>query len=191
MENYIKNYIKNSILAKEQILSNADLLSLIEKTANLIAEAYNSGKKVLTAGNGGSAGDAQHIAAELVSKFMLDRPALNAIALTTNSSVLTAVGNDYSAEYIFSRQIQAYGNSGDIFIAISTSGNSLNITNAIKEAKKKGLVVIGLIGSKKSKMDNLCDILLRVPSEQTPIIQESHIMMGHIICALVEKELFV
>ncbi len=191
MENYIKNYIKNSILAKEQILSNADLLSLIEKTANLIAEAYNSGKKVLTAGNGGSAGDAQHIAAELVSKFMLDRPALNAIALTTNSSVLTAVGNDYSAEYIFSRQIQAYGNSGDIFIAISTSGNSLNIINAIKEAKKKGLVVIGLIGSKKSKMDNLCDILLRVPSEQTPIIQESHIMMGHIICALVEKELFV
>lgn len=191
MENYIKNYIKNSILAKEQILSDADLLSLIEKTANLIVEAYNSGKKVLTAGNGGSAGDAQHIAAELVSKFMLDRPALNAIALTTNSSVLTAVGNDYSAEYIFSRQIQAYGNSGDIFIAISTSGNSLNIINAIKEAKNRGMVVIGLVGSKKSKMDNLCDILLRVPSEQTPIIQESHIMMGHIICALVEKELFV
>ena len=191
MENYIKNYIKNSILAKEQILSDADLLSLIEKTANLIVEAYNSGKKVLTAGNGGSAGDAQHIAAELVSKFMLDRPALNAIALTTNSSILTAVGNDYSAEYIFSRQIQAYGNSGDIFIAISTSGNSLNIINAIKEAKNRGMVVIGLVGSKKSKMDNLCDILLRVPSEQTPIIQESHIMMGHIICALVEKELFV
>ena len=191
MENYIKNYIKNSILAKEQILSDADLLSLIEKTANLIVEAYNSGKKVLTAGNGGSAGDAQHIAAELVSKFMLDRPALNAIALTTNSSILTAVGNDYSAEYIFSRQIQAYGNSGDIFIAISTSGNSLNIINAIKEAKNRGMVVIGLVGSKKSKMDNLCDILLRVPSEQTPIIQESHIMMGHIICALAEKELFV
>ena len=177
--------------SKEQILSDADLLSLIEKTANLIVEAYNSGKKVLTAGNGGSAGDAQHIAAELVSKFMLDRPALNAIALTTNSSILTAVGNDYSAEYIFSRQIQAYGNSGDIFIAISTSGNSLNIINAIKEAKNRGMVVIGLVGSKKSKMDNLCDILLRVPSEQTPIIQESHIMMGHIICALVEKELFV
>ena len=190
MKNFIKNYIKESITAKEMILSNEHIIQLIEKVVVIITEAYDSGKKILIAGNGGSAADAQHIAAELVSKFLLDRPALNAIALTTNTSILTAVGNDYNNDYIFSRQVQAYGSKGDVFIAISTSGNSLNIVNAAKEAQKLGLKVVGLVGAKKTKLEEFSDVLINVPSESTPIIQESHIMIGHMLCALVEKQLF-
>ncbi len=190
MKNFIKNYIKESITAKEMILSNEHIIQLIEKVVVIITEAYDSGNKILIAGNGGSAADAQHIAAELVSKFLLDRPALNAIALTTNTSILTAVGNDYNNDYIFSRQVQAYGSKGDVFIAISTSGNSLNIVNAAKEAQKLGLKVVGLVGAKKTKLEEFSDVLINVPSESTPIIQESHIMIGHMLCALVEKQLF-
>ena len=190
MKNFIKNYIKESITAKEMILSNEHIIQLIEKVVVIITEAYDSGNKILIAGNGGSAADAQHIAAELVSKFLLDRPALNAIALATNTSILTAVGNDYNNDYIFSRQVQAYGSKGDVFIAISTSGNSLNIVNAAKEAQKLGLKVVGLVGAKKTKLEEFSDVLINVPSESTPIIQESHIMIGHMLCALVEKQLF-
>ena len=188
MKNYIKNYINKSFEVKENILNNEVLLTNIENVAQTIINCYNQNKKILVAGNGGSASDSQHIVAELVSKFMFDRKALNAIALTTNTSILTAVGNDFSHDYIFSRQIQAYGNEGDIFIAISTSGNSKNIIKASEEAKKQGLKIIALTGIKKCLLDDLADITIKVPSEETSIIQESHIMIGHILCAIIEKE---
>lgn len=188
LKDYIESYIKNSVSVKEKILNDKKIISEIEASAKAIINAYNNGHKVLTAGNGGSAADAQHISAEFVSKFLYKRKALNSIALTTNSSIITSVGNDYSHEHVFARQVQAYGEKGDIFIAISTSGNSKNIILAIEEARKQGVTVIGLTGGKKSLMDNMCDYLIKVPSEDTPNIQESHIMIGHIICALVERE---
>lgn len=188
MKEYIEKYVRESISAKERLLNDSAIIAEIEKIAKVISETYKNNGKVLTAGNGGSAADAQHIAAEFVSKFLYDRKALNAIALTTNSSILTAVGNDYSHEHVFARQIQAYGKAGDVFIAISTSGNSKNVILAIEEAKKCGVIVVGFTGMLPSKMDSLCDYLIKIPSDKTPIIQESHIMVGHIICALVEKE---
>lgn len=190
MKNYIKNYIDNSIKVKSQILNNENLLDNIKKSVDLVITAYKNQNKILIAGNGGSAADSQHIATELVSKFLKERSALNAIALTTNTSILTAIGNDYGNDEIFARQIQAYGQKNDIFIAISTSGNSENIIKAIIEAKNRGLKIIGLSGISNSKIDSLCDVLIKVPSNETPIVQESHIMIGHIICALAEKELF-
>ena len=190
MREYIKDYIVESIKAKEEVLASEKILEAVEKAALMIIDAYKSSNKVLIAGNGGSAADAQHIAAELVSKFFKDRPALNAIALTTNTSILTAVGNDYSHEHIFERQIQAYGQKGDIYIAISTSGKSKNIIKSIEEAKKMGIKVIGLTGIKESKMDELCDCIIKIPSEKTPIIQEAHILVGHVISALVESKIF-
>lgn len=188
--NFIENYIKDSIETKQRILNNKNLIETIKKSANAIVMAYKKGKKVLTAGNGGSAGDAQHIAGELVSKFFFDRPGLSAFSLATDTSILTAIGNDYGYINSFARQIQANANEGDIFIAISTSGNSENIVNAIKEAKKKNVIVIGFTGSKDSKMDTICDYIIKVPSNSTPTIQESHIMIGHIICAIVEEAIF-
>lgn len=190
MDNYIKTYIAESVATKEKILNSKEVLNKIEKASKIIIEAYEKEKKILIAGNGGSAADAQHISAELVSKFYKDRPALNAIALTTNTSILTAVGNDFSHEYIFARQIQAYGTMGDVFIAISTSGNSKNIIKSIEEAKLRGLNIIGLTGSNDCIMDKICDLTIKVPSDKTPIIQEAHIMVGHIICGIVEKQLF-
>ena len=190
MKEYIENYIKTSIATKEQILTSNELRALIEIAAKIIIEAYKKGNKVLTAGNGGSAGDAQHIAAEFVSKFFKDRPALSAIALTTNTSILTSVGNDYDHKHVFARQLQAHAKEGDVFIAISTSGNSKNIVQAVKEARKLNLKIIGLTGSKICDMDGLCDCHIKVPSDITPTIQEAHIMIEHIICALVEKEIF-
>lgn len=189
MKDFITNYISDSINTKENILNNTELISKIEKASNMIIESYKNGGKVLTAGNGGSAGDAQHIAAEFVSKFFLERPALSAISLTTNTSILTSIGNDYDHEIVFARQIQAHGNKGDVFIAISTSGNSKNVVKAAEAAQKLGLKVIGLIGQKPSLLDNFCDIAIKIPSDVTPIIQESHIMIAHIICALVEKHI--
>ena len=190
MKNYIKNYIEKSIETKNKILKSEEILLLIEQAANLIIEAYKNGNKVLTAGNGGSAGDAQHIAAELVSKFFMERQALSAITLTANTSILTSVGNDYDHAQVFARQVQAHGKAGDILIAISTSGNSKNIVQAVKEARKIGVKVIGLTGSKACDMDGICDCQIKVPSETTPVIQEAHIMIEHLICALVEKNLF-
>ena len=188
MKEFIESYIKDSVEAKQNLLADAEMLSVIEKSAKAIAETFKSGGKVLTAGNGGSAADAQHLAAEFVGKFMYDRPALNAIALTNNNSIITAIGNDYSSDYIFARQIQAYGKPNDVFVAISTSGNSKNIILAIDEAKKIGLKTIGLTGKQESLMDNICDFIIKIPSDKTPIIQESHIMTEHLICALVENE---
>lgn len=186
----IKKYIQDSIETKQLILNNNETLEIIKKIANKIVEAYKNDKKVLTAGNGGSAGDAQHIAGELVSKFFFDRPGLSVFSLATDTSILTAIGNDYGFEKSFSRQIQANAKEGDVFIAISTSGNSKNIVLALQEAKTKGVVTVGLVGSKTCEMDKYCDFILHVPSLSTPIIQESHIMIGHIICALVEEAIF-
>ncbi|MBS4760627.1 MAG: D-sedoheptulose 7-phosphate isomerase [Clostridium sp.] len=187
---FIEEYIKQSIEAKQAILENKETVQTIKKVADVIVNAYKNNKKVLTAGNGGSAADAQHIAAELVSRFYFDRPGLAAIALTTDTSILTAVGNDYGYDMTFSRQIQANAQEGDIFIGISTSGNSKNVIEAINEAKNKGLITVGLVGQKDCKMDSLCDYIIKVPTSDTPKIQESHIMIGHIICAIVEDELF-
>ena len=186
----IKGYIKNSIDTKTKILNDEKILSAIKNIADKITETYKNDKKVLTAGNGGSAGDAQHLAGELVSKFFFDRPGLTAFSLTTDSSILTSVSNDYGYEQSFARQIQANAKEGDVFIGISTSGNSKNIVFALEEAKKKGVVTVGLTGAAEGQMDKYCDYIIHVPSKSTPTIQESHIMIGHIICALVEEALF-
>ena len=187
----IKEYIQNSIDTKTKILHDEKILQTIQEIADRIVECYKNDKKVLTAGNGGSAGDAQHIAGELVSKFFFDRPGLTAFSLATDTSTLTAIGNDYGYEKSFSRQIQANAKEGDIFIGISTSGNSKNIILALEEAKKKGVITVGLTGEKTCEMDNICDYIIHVPSTSTPIIQEAHIMIGHIICALVEEKIFL
>lgn len=186
----IKDYIQNSIDTKTKILNDETVLSTINKIADEIVKAYQNDKKVLTAGNGGSAGDAQHIAGELVSKFFFDRPGLSAFSLATDTSILTAIGNDYGYEKLFARQIQANGKKGDVLIAISTSGNSKNIVYALEKARSKGIITVGLTGENEGKMNDLCDYIINVPSTSTPSIQESHIMIGHIICALVEEKIF-
>ena len=186
----IKQYIQDSITTKQNILNDENILETIKKVADRIVDAYRLDKKVLTAGNGGSAGDAQHIAGELVSRFFFNRPGLSAFSLATDTSILTAIGNDYGYEMSFARQIQANAKEGDVFIGISTSGNSKNIVLALQEAKKKGVITVGLVGSKECEMDKYCDYIIHVPSSSTPTIQESHIMIGHIVCALVEEAIF-
>lgn len=190
MDNYIRKHIQESIEVKKKLLEHEDVLENILKTSQVCIEAYKNDNKILIAGNGGSAADAQHIAGELVSRFYFDRPGLAAFALTTDTSILTAIGNDYGYEKLFSRQIQANACSGDVFIGISTSGSSKNIVEALKECKKKNIITIGLIGDKDCEMDKLCDICIKIPSTSTPRIQESHIVVGHIICAIIEEEMF-
>jgi D-sedoheptulose 7-phosphate isomerase len=158
--------------------------------ARLCVDALRAGNKLLIAGNGGSAADAQHLAAEFVSRFYFDRPGLAAIALTTDTSALTAIGNDYGFERLFSRQVDALGRKGDVFIGLSTSGNSPNVLAAFLECRTKGLITVGLTGHSGGKMAALCDHCLCMPSTETPKIQEGHIIVGHIICALVEREMF-
>ena len=182
--------IEQSIEIKEKILQDETLLQRIEDATLSIINAYQHNKKVLICGNGGSAADAQHIAAELSGRFYFDRKPLPAEALHVNTSFLTAVANDYSYDAVYARMIDAIGNVGDILIAISTSGNSDNIIKAIESAKNKGMFIIGLTGENGGKMKNLCDNLLNVPSSDTPRIQETHITIAHIICEWVEKELF-
>lgn len=186
----IKSHIEASINAKQAILQSPELLQDIEKAASLVLEAYKKGKKTLLAGNGGSAADAQHIAAEFVSRFYIDRPGIPSLALTTDTSVITGIGNDYGYEKIFSRQLQGMGNEGDVFIGITTSGNSPNILEALDECKKRKIITIGLTGISGGKMADKCDLCIKVPSAETPRIQEAHILIGHIICCIVENELF-
>ena len=186
----IQQQIRDSINTKELILSDITLISHIEKAALIVTEAYKKGKKTLLAGNGGSAADAQHIAGELVNRFYFDRPGIPSIAMTTNTSVITAISNDYGFDQLFARQIEALGEEGDVFIGISTSGNSENIVKALAVCKEKKITTIGLTGAKDCKMSELCDICVQVPSCETPRIQESHILIGHIICCIVEKEIF-
>jgi D-sedoheptulose 7-phosphate isomerase len=187
-ENIISGYIRRSIQTKEELLKTK--LEEIARIAETVINAYRQGKKVFWFGNGGSAADAQHLACELVSKFYLDRKALASIALTTNTSELTAIANDYDFNRIFARQIEALVNPGDIVVGISTSGNSPNVIEGIKEAKRRGATTIAFAGASGGKMRESVDYLLTVPSNITSHIQESHIMIGHIICYLVEKELF-
>ncbi|MDR3626447.1 MAG: D-sedoheptulose 7-phosphate isomerase [Ignavibacteriaceae bacterium] len=186
----IYKQISQSISVKEQILKNEALIEQIKQAAILLINGYKAGNKTLLAGNGGSAADAQHIAGEFVSRFLFDRPGLASIALTTDTSILTAIGNDYGYEKLFARQVQAQAVKGDIFIGISTSGNSKNVIEALIECKKKSVTTIGLTGEAGGKMTDLCDICIRVPSNETPRIQEAHIMIGHILCYLVEEDLF-
>lgn len=186
---YIKNYIESSIEVKQAVLTDEDLINKISQVASLCCDAISNGNKILIAGNGGSAADSQHIAAEFVSRFFYDRPGLPAFALTTDTSILTAVGNDYGYENVFARQVQAVGKEGDIFVGISTSGSSKNILKAFDVAKENGIKTVGLCGDKGPILD-CSEICLSVPNSITPYIQESHIMIGHIICAMIEMTIF-
>ena len=190
MEEYIVSQVKKSYEVKRKLYSDIRLMALIKEVSQKITEIYRNGNKTLIAGNGGSAADAQHIAGEFVSKFYFDRPGLASMALTTDTSIITSIGNDYGYEKLFSRQIQANGVTGDMFIGISTSGNSVNVVEALKECKEKEIVTVGLTGQSGGKMNELCDYCIKVPSSETPRIQEAHILIGHIICAVVEEELF-
>ena len=164
-----------------------DLLGLIKEAGDICIKALEKGNKIMLCGNGGSAADAQHIAAELSGRFKKERKALAAVALTTDTSALTAIANDYGYEEVFSRQVEAIGKKEDVLIAISTSGNSKNVINAINSAKKLGIKVITLIGKDGGEIKNLGDINITVPSNNTPRIQEMHIMIGHMICALIDE----
>jgi len=186
----IKTILEQSIALKQTVLNNADLLLSIEEVVALIIKAYQNNKKVLLCGNGGSAADAQHIAAELSGRFYLNRKPLFAEALHVNTSYLTATANDYGFDFVYSRLIEAMGNEGDILIAISTSGNSDNVVNALKTAKEKNMITIGLTGKDGGKINAFSDVLLCIPSTDTPRIQEVHITIGHIVCELVESALF-
>ena len=187
---FIRKNIEESYNVKAKMVKDNALLTSITDAADNIIAAYNNGKKVLVAGNGGSAADAQHISGELISRFYFSRPGLAAIALHTDTSTLTAIGNDYGYEYVFARQIEANGVTGDVFIALSTSGNSPNILHAIRAAKTKGISVIGMTGSSGGAMDALCDICIKIPSTNTPRIQEGHMLTYHAICGMVEEKLF-
>lgn len=190
LNSYIKTHFADSIKVKNEILNDDKLLDLIKQASLKIINAYKNNNKTLLAGNGGSAADAQHIAGEFVSRFYFDRPGIASIALSTDTSILTAIGNDYGYENLFARQIQAQGNKGDVFIGISTSGNSENILKALEICKQKEIFSIGLSGNNGGAMKELCDVCINVPSSCTPRIQEAHILIGHIMCAIVEEELF-
>lgn len=190
IEDIIVSQIKESVSVKESILRDSDTLDVIKEVAELVTDAYKNGFKTLLAGNGGSAADAQHIAGEFVSRFYFDRPGLPSIALSTDTSILTAIGNDYGFDKLFERQVQAQGVAGDVFIGISTSGNSKNIIKALLASKEKGIKTVGLTGQSGGNMAELCDFCIKVPSMETPRIQESHILIGHIICCIVEEAIF-
>ena len=190
MSQKIKDIISASITVKQQLLEDEKIISTLTDCVTVIADAFTKSNKVLFCGNGGSAADAQHLAAEFSSRFYIDRDALPAEALHCNTSYLTAVGNDYSYDVIYSRIIKGIGNKGDILIGLSTSGNSANIVKAFEMAKQKGMITIGFTGFTGGAMKEISDYLLNVPSTDTPRIQESHILLGHIICELVEARLF-
>ena len=188
--NQIKDIVQASIAVKQDVLKDETLLKTVADCVAVIITAFKNGNKVLFCGNGGSAADAQHLAAEFSGRFYTDRDALPAEALHCNSSYLTAVANDYGYNEIFARMVQAAGRSSDLLIAISTSGNSPNILKAIEAARQQHMQVIGFTGAQGGKMSALCDVLLNMPSDHTPRIQECHILVGHILCELVEKDLF-
>ena len=190
MKTNIANIIQSSINIKQLLILDDALLESIHRIVNLVTTAFQNGNKVLVCGNGGSAADAQHLAAELSGSFYKDRDCLPAEALHVNSSYLTAVANDHSFDVVYSRLVHGFGKQGDLLIALSTSGNSRNILNAVKAAKEKGMISIGLTGAGGGGMQQLCDELIRIPSNDTPRIQECHILVGHIICQLVEEQYF-
>jgi D-sedoheptulose 7-phosphate isomerase len=186
----IQEIINASISVKQQIVDDEKLISVIEQVVAVVTDAFKNGNKVLFCGNGGSAADAQHLAAEFSGRFYKDREALPSEALHCNTSYLTAVANDYSYDAIYSRIIDGIGKQGDVLIGLSTSGNSGNIIKAFESARKKGMITVGLTGTTGGVMKAWSDHLINVPSTDTPRIQESHIMIGHIICQLVEENLF-
>jgi D-sedoheptulose 7-phosphate isomerase len=194
MENFMRDYITGQIQETQRVVSamlaDDSLLARVAAAAEACISSLNNGGKILLAGNGGSAADAQHIAGEFVSRFAFDRPGLPAIALTTDTSILTAIGNDYGYDKLFARQVQAHAQKGDVFIAYSTSGKSPNVIAALQEARKRGVVCIGMTGNRGGLMQELCDHYLDVPSTDTPKIQEGHAVLGHILCGLVERALF-
>jgi D-sedoheptulose 7-phosphate isomerase len=190
----VRRYVVEQIRATQRImgdmLDDSALLSRAEDAARACIKCVQLGGKVLLAGNGGSAADAQHMAGEFVSRFAFDRPGMAAVALTTDTSILTAIGNDYGYEKIFARQIHAIGRTGDVFIGYSTSGKSPNVLEAFRVAREVGLICIGFTGNRGGAMRDLCHHLLEVPSAETPKIQEGHLVLGHIVCGLIEHEMF-
>ncbi len=190
MRHVIETQIAQSLQTLTALQRDAAVLSSLERAALACTHSLRQGGKVLLAGNGGSAADSQHIAGELVSRFAYDRPGLAAVALTTDTSILTAIGNDYGYERLFARQIQALGRPGDVFIAYSTSGRSPNIVLALEHARSVGIVTIGMTGNRGGPMVDLCDHVLAVPSSDTPKIQEGHLVLGHILCGLIESAIF-
>lgn len=190
MQQYVIDQIKEAQRVMGAMLEDAALQAQLSAAATATIQCLKNGGKILLAGNGGSAADAQHIAGEFVSRFAFDRPGLPAIALTVDTSILTAIGNDYGYEKLFARQVQALGQKGDIFIGYSTSGKSPNVLKAFEEARALGLVCIGLTGNRGGPMQELCDHLLEVPAADTPKIQEGHLVLGHILCGLVEDAIF-
>ena len=190
MINRIENCIETSMKNFEKILNDDALLLIIEQVTSLMIEAFNNDHKVLLCGNGGSASDAQHIAAELSGRFYIDRRPLYAEALHVNSSFMTAVANDYGYEETYARMVEATGRKGDILLGLSTSGDSSNVIKAIQKARRIGMKTVGFTGENGGRMNNSCDIVIHIPSKDTPRIQEAHILIGHIVCQLVEEELF-
>jgi D-sedoheptulose 7-phosphate isomerase len=187
MENLIRQRIEESISVHREILR---LTPVLAEVAAVLVSAYKAGKKAIFFGNGGSAADAQHLAAEMVGKYLLDRRPIPALALTVNSSAVTAIGNDYGYELVFARQLQGLGNPGDVAIGISTSGNSANVVAGLKAAKEMGMHTIALTGEGGGKMKEVADHCIAIPSKVTPRIQEGHILVGHTLCELVERALF-
>jgi len=187
MRDVIANELKQTVRVLQQVAEDEDLHDVLIAASEKTAAALLQGRKLLVAGNGGSAADAQHLVAEFVSRLVQDRPAMRAIALTTDSSILTAVGNDYGYECVFARQIEALAQSGDVFLAISTSGKSPNIVRALELARSRGVFTIGMTGAKGGCMPSLCDFCLRIPSDVTMKIQEAHLALEHIFCLLVEQ----
>ena len=190
MKQTIQDTIQRSIAVKQAILNDENSIAQIEFVAKKMIDAYKNGNKTMFAGNGGSAADAQHLAAELVNRFCFDHIGLPALALSTDSSIVTSIANDYGYDFLFSRQVAAQGKAGDIFVGISTSGNSENIVKALQLCKEKGIYTVGLTGGNGGKMASLCDTCIIVPSNETARIQEAHILIGHILCGIVESVLF-
>lgn len=190
MKQYIANEITKTLETVQRLADDAEIASTLEQIAKTCCAALGDGKKILFAGNGGSAADAQHLAAELVGRFTVDRPGLAAIALTTDTSVLTALANDYGVDCVFARQVSAIGSPGDVLVAISTSGRSRNVLRGLEEARRKSIVTVGFTGPHSEDMASLCDYLICAPAQQTAKIQEAHIVLGHILCGLIEKEMF-
>ena len=190
MNENISKIINASIDVKKQILENTELLATVEKVVDVIINSFKNGNRVYFCGNGGSAADAQHLAAEFSGRFYTDRKALPAEALHCNTSYLTAVANDYSYDVVYSRMIDGIGQAGDILVGLSTSGNSGNIVKAFETAKEKKIITVGFTGLSGGLMKSLSDYFINIPSTDTPRIQESHIMVGHIICQLVEEKMY-
>ena len=184
-----RSIIADSIRIKQALLADEALMVKISDIASLIVSAYRAGHKTMWAGNGGSAADAQHMAGELVNKFTFDRPALAALSLSTDTSIITAVGNDYGFDQLFARQVEAQGCTGDVFIGISTSGRSKNLVEALSACRAKGITSVAIVGANPCPMDDY-DYVLHVPSTETPRIQECQTLIGHILCYIVEQELF-